>query len=130
MNKVILIGRIGRDPETRQTNNSRVSKFSLATTYRSQKGNSTDWHNIVVWGKLAEVVERYCSKGSRIAVIGRLTHRQWVDKDDNKRNITEIVATELELLDSSAPEESEHTKRIKAKVDQEEENSDDGNLPF
>jgi single-strand DNA-binding protein len=103
INKVILIGRVGKEPEIRKVGDSSVANFSLATSekYKDKSGNtqeSTEWHNIVIWGKLAEVVEKYVSKGSQLYLEGKITTRKWQDKDGNDRYTTEINVRELTML--------------------------------
>lgn len=104
LNKVILIGNVGRDPEMRYSegNIGRLS-FSLATTeyYKDKSGNRTEhteWHNIVMWRGLAENAEKIVRKGSQIYIEGKIQSRQWVDKDGNKKNVTEIVADNFIIL--------------------------------
>jgi single-strand DNA-binding protein len=103
-NKVQLIGRLGQTPEIINLESGRkLAKFSLATneTYRNSKGEKVDdtqWHNIVVWGKLAGIVENYVDKGKEIAIEGKLTTRSYDDKEGNKRYITEVLCNELLLL--------------------------------
>lgn len=103
-NKVQLIGRLGQTPEIINLESGRkLAKFSLATNdhYRNAKGEKvedTQWHNIVVWGKLAEIVENYVDKGKEIAIEGKLTTRSYDDSDGNKRYITEVRCNELLLL--------------------------------
>ena len=105
-NKVQLIGNLGVEPQVLETKEGKkLAKFSLATNevYRNQKGErvqSTQWHNIVAWGKPAEIIERYVSKGNEIAVEGKLTSRSYDDKEGNKRYITEIIVSEVLLLGS------------------------------
>lgn len=112
LNKVHLIGRVGKPVEIRTTDNSKVASFTLATSERFKDRNGevkeqTEWHNIVVWGKLADVCEKYVQKGSTLYVEGKLRTRSWDDKDGNKRYVTEILASAIQLLDkkenSSAP---------------------------
>ena len=104
LNKVHLIGNVGGDPEGRTTGGgSRVATFSLATSrqwndHAGQKQESTQWHRIVVWQGLAEVVEKYVSKGSKVYVEGAVEYRKWEDKDGVTRYTTEINARELILL--------------------------------
>ncbi len=104
INKVILIGNLGRDPELRQTQGGQsVAEFSLATTekWRDRNGEQqerTEWHRIVVWGPQAETAAKYLSKGRSVYVEGRLQYRDWTDKDGNKRTTTEIVANTLQFL--------------------------------
>lgn len=95
MNKTFLIGNVGKDPEIKTTNNGKkVTNFTHATTDHS----GTQWHNIVACEKTAEIIEKFVRKGSKLAVEGRITYRQWDDKDGNKRSITEIVADGVKLL--------------------------------
>lgn len=103
-NKVQLIGNLGMDPEVKEIKNGRkMAKFSLATneTYKNSAGEKitdTQWHNIVVWGKAAGVVERFLQKGSEVAVEGKLINRSYNDKDGNKRYVTEVEVRDLLLL--------------------------------
>ena len=107
INKVILIGNVGQDPEIRYTgdvnNGTKVATFRLATTerYRDRAGNlqeHTEWHSIVVWRNTADVVEKYVKKGTQVYIEGRLRSRSWDDQNGNKRYVTEIVADTLQLL--------------------------------
>ena len=99
VNRVILIGNLGRDPEIRRLESGAVvAKFSLATNenYRDKSGewqSQTEWHDIVMWRSLAERAEAQLKKGSMIYVEGKLTHRSWQDKDGNNRRTTEVVAS-------------------------------------
>ncbi len=103
-NKVQLIGNLGQDPEVVNLDSgSKLAKFSIATneTYRNTKGEKvtdTQWHNIVVWGKLADVVEKFLFKGSEVAVEGKLIHRSYENKEGEKRFISEIKCNELLML--------------------------------
>lgn len=104
VNKAILVGRLGRDPETRYTSAGQaVCNFTLATdeTYRDRNGERqkrTEWHRIVVWGKQAEIAQQYLRKGSLIFVEGRIQTRQWDDREGQKRTSVEIVATNFRML--------------------------------
>jgi len=100
VNKVILIGNVGRDPETRTTQSgSTIAKFSVATSERFGEGKEkTDWHNVTAFGKLAEIVSKYVSKGSQVCVIGRINYSSWDGNDGQKKYRTEIVAGEIELI--------------------------------
>src|SRR5512137_1302271 len=106
VNKVILIGNLGKDPELRYTPGGQpTASFSLATTERWNDKNGkrqerTEWHNIVAWGKLAELVNQYLKKGRSAYIEGRINYRSWDDRDGNKRNRTEIVAQVVQFLDS------------------------------
>ena len=104
VNKVLLIGRLGSNPEIRYTNTgTAVANFNLATSENwndksGQRQERTEWHRVVVWGKLAELCEKYLSKGRQCFVEGRLQTRSWDDKDGNKKYTTEIVATTVQFL--------------------------------
>ena len=104
VNKVILVGRLGRDPETRFTGGGQaVANFSVATdeTYKDKNGERqkrTEWHKIVVWGKQAEIAQQYLKKGSLIFIEGRIQSREWQDKEGQKRTSFEIVATNFRML--------------------------------
>ncbi len=108
VNKVILVGRLGRDPETRYTGGGQaVANFSMATdeTYKDKNGERqkrTEWHKIVVWSKLAEIAQQYLKKGSLLYLEGRIQTREWQDKEGQKRTTTEIVATNFRMLGGRA----------------------------
>lgn len=105
-NSVRLIGRLGVDPEIRTINNDRkMARFSLATNeiYKDASGEkveNTTWHNLVAWGKQAELAEKYLHKGQEIAIEGKLTNRSYTNKEGAKKYITEIVINELRMLGS------------------------------
>jgi single-strand DNA-binding protein len=104
LNKVMLIGNLGKDPELRFTPSGRaVAKFSLATseqwtTPEGQRQDRTEWHNIVVWGKQAETCGQYLSKGRQVYIEGSIRSRQYDDKEGQKRWITEVVAQRVQFL--------------------------------
>lgn len=104
VNKVILLGRLGQDPELKYTpGGSAVCNFSLATTEawtdkQGQKQEKTEWHRVVVWGKLAELCNQYLAKGRQAFLEGRLQTRSWDDKDGNKRYTTEILASTVQFI--------------------------------
>ncbi len=106
LNKVMLIGRLGQDPEVRYTQaNTAVATLSLATSERYKDGNGeyqerTEWHRVVAWGRLAEICQQYLRKGSLIYVEGPLQTRQWEDNQGQKRYTTEIKALQMTMLDS------------------------------
>lgn len=107
INKVILIGNLGNDPETRYTQGgAAVANISLATSESwkdretGEQQERTEWHRIVFFGRLAEIVSEYLRKGSQIYVEGRLQTRKWQDKEGNDRYTTEIVANEMQMLGS------------------------------
>ena len=103
-NKVQLIGNLGNAPEIKSiTGGKKMARFSMATneTYRNAKGEKiteTQWHNIVAWGKVAELAEKYLAKGSEIAIEGKLVNRSYTDKDGSKKYITEVQLNELLML--------------------------------
>lgn len=103
LNKVMLIGNVGRDPDVRQRESGKVASFTLATTekFKSRDGQSqekTEWHNIVVWGNLADVVENYVRKGSQVYIEGKLQTRKYTDSQGNERYTTEVNVLSLQLL--------------------------------
>jgi single-strand DNA-binding protein len=115
VNKAILIGNLGKDPELKYLPSGQaVANFSLATTERrtdknGQRQDRTEWHNIVVYGKTAEVVNQYLKKGRSAYIEGRITTRSWDDRDGNKKYRTEIVANTVQFLGSpggSGPQET------------------------
>lgn len=103
-NKVQLIGNLGNNPEIKNTETGKkLARFSVATneTYRNAKGDKiteTQWHNLIAWGKVADLVEKFLTKGSEIAVEGKLLYRNYNDKDGNKKYVTEIQVNELLML--------------------------------
>ena len=105
-NKVQLIGNLGNDPEVRNTESGKkLVKFSLATneSYRNAQGEKvkeTQWHNLIAWGKVADIVEKYLNKGNEVAIEGKLITRNYNDKEGNKKYITEIQVNELLMLGS------------------------------
>ena len=128
VNKVILVGNLGKDPEVRYLDNGvAVANFSLATTenYKNKQGervSQTEWHNIVLWRGLAEVAEKYLKKGSSIYIEGKIKNRKWEDKDGNTRYNTEILGDNMTML--GAKQSSEETS-LKTNI---QETNDD--LPF
>ena len=104
VNRVQLIGSLGQDPEIKKLDNGKsLAKISMATneTYRNAQGEKvtdTTWHNVVAWGKTAEILEKYVRKGDKIGIEGKLTTRNWEDKEGHKHYITEVVASEVLLL--------------------------------
>jgi single-strand DNA-binding protein len=104
VNKVILVGNVGKDPEVRYVDtNVPVARFPFATseTYRSRDGEritTTEWHNVVLWRGLAEVAEKFVRKGSQLFIEGKIRTRSYDDRDGNKRYITEIIADNMQML--------------------------------
>ncbi len=103
-NRVQLIGNLGNDPEIINTDNGKkIAKFSIATNEvfknsAGEKETNTEWHRVVCFGKTADIVESYLTKGKEVAIDGKLTHNSWEDKDGNKRFNTEVVCNELLML--------------------------------
>ena len=103
-NKVQLIGNLGNNPEIINLDSGKkLAKFSIATneTYKNAQGEQikdTQWHNVVAWGKTADIIEKYLTKGNEVAIEGKLVNRSYDDKDGNKRYVTEIIANELLML--------------------------------
>ncbi len=108
VNKAILVGRLGRDPETRYTSGGQaVCNFTLATdeTFKDRSGERqkrTEWHRIVLWAKLAEIAQQYLKKGTMVYIEGRIQSRQWDDRDGNKRTTFEIVGNVMRMLSTRA----------------------------
>jgi single-strand DNA-binding protein len=135
VNKVILIGNLGKDPEIRYSPSGQpVTKFSLATGSRwkdkeGQWQDRTDWHNIVAFGRMAEVCNEYLKKGRQVYIEGRIQTRSYDDRDGNKRWITEIIAQNVNLLGRKGEPEEE----VPEETDQplvEETKTEDEDLPF
>ena len=103
-NRVQLIGNAGNDPVIKNLDGGKkVANLTLATSdfYKNDKGErveQTEWHSVVAWGKTAEIIEKYVTKGKQIAIDGKLTHRSYDDKNGEKRYVTEVLANEILLL--------------------------------
>jgi single-strand DNA-binding protein len=116
VNKVILVGRLGKEPETRfTTSGSAVCNFSMATdeSYKDRAGERqkrTEWHKIVVWGKQAEIAQQYLHKGSMVYLEGRVQSREWEDKQGQKQHTTEIVCSNFRMLDRRRDEHDQRTE--------------------
>ncbi len=151
VNKVILVGNVGLDPEVRTTESGvKVARVRLATTERiydrqtNESKELTEWHTITLWRGLADVVDRYVKKGSQLYIEGRLRTREWTDKDNIKRYTTEILADEMKLLgrksdsqQSAAPVASGYSAPAQQPVQQPAQpasipqvNDDPDDLPF
>lgn len=135
LNKCMLIGHIGNEPEIRTLNNQeKVASFRLATTerYKDRNGEvkeNTEWHQVTAWGKLADIVEKFVKKGSQVYAEGKITTRKWTDKDGNDRFTTEIRAEGIQILGkkettATRQEESPALKALK------EEDNPEQDLPF
>ena len=116
VNKVILVGRCGKDPETKHFDNGRaVTNFSMATSesYKDKQGQkieSTEWHNVVLWSPLAEIAEKYIKKGDQVYIEGKLTTRTYDKSDGTKGYITEVVGRDFTLLGSVGSNRDDEAK--------------------
>lgn len=103
-NRVLLIGRLGAQPETKQLpNGTAMARFSIATTetYKNDKGervNDTQWHNLVAWGNVANIAGKFLTKGKEVAIEGKLMTRQYTDKEGNKRTSTDIIVGDIIMI--------------------------------
>lgn len=144
VNKVIIVGNCGKDPEIRMVGEAKVASFSVATTekYKDSKTGewkeNTEWHNIVCWRNSAELAEKYVQKGMLLYIEGKLRTRSWDDKDGNKRYVTEIIADVLQFLgkkegsDSPAPAPAQQRKPLNQQTSPMPAagEPDDSDLPF
>ncbi len=145
LNKAMIIGRLGQDPEVRYTqSNTAVANLSVATSerYKDSSGEwkeNTEWHRVVAWGRLAEICQEYLKKGSQVYIEGPIQTRQWEDKDGQTRYTTEIKALTLTMLDSKAdrdepravPDKPASSQPVDSKVELDEDFDDlDDDLPF
>tara|TARA_Y100000768_G_scaffold90506_2_gene65196 strand:+ start:677 stop:1090 length:414 start_codon:yes stop_codon:yes gene_type:complete len=134
VNKVILLGNLGKDPEVRRLDDGRgVANFSLATseTYKNKSGEkvtNTEWHNIVLWSPLADIAENYLKKGSQVYIEGKISNRSYEDKDGVKKYISEVVGREITLLGRAPNSDSMNTQESTTQNNQESSVEDD--LPF
>lgn len=138
VNKVILVGRLGKDPEIRSTSNGTpVASLTLATseswTKNGQKEEKTEWHNIVLWSHLAELAGKYLAKGRQVYIEGRLQTRSWDDKNGVKRYRTEIVGNMMQFLDggsqnANAPTQNDYASQAPNPYQQSQGNAA-GNIP-
>ncbi len=138
LNKILLIGNAGRTPDIRAVGDTKVASFTLATTerYKGKDGNvreETEWHNIAVWGKLADVVEKYVDKGTQLYVEGRIKTEKYADAQGVEKYAVKVIASSLQLLGKkeggSAPAAQQTTQRTTPIVDGVVE-PDDSDLPF
>jgi single-strand DNA-binding protein len=138
VNKVTLVGNLGKDPEVKHLDNGRaVATFSMATSesYKNKEGEkitNTEWHNVVLWSPIAEIAEKYLKKGNQTYIEGKLTTRRWEDKNGEIRYTTEVLARNLTLLGNansggSAARAPEHTEDDAPAFNPE---SDSDDLPF
>ena len=134
VNKAILLGNLGKDPEIRRLDDGRaVANFSIATSesYKNKAGErvtNTEWHNIVLWSPLAEIAENYLKKGSQVYIEGKISNRSYEDKDGVKKYISEVVGRDITLLgrapDSAGKNQTNETKEAK------KEDTVEDDLPF
>lgn len=134
MNKAILIGNLGKDPEVKTLDGgNKLAKFVLATSYTykdkaGEKVSETTWHNILVWGKMADVVEKYMKKGDKVSVVGRIVNRSYTDKEGVKKYTTEINCDEFEMLSGKKKEEGAANTNTNTNTASSKSENDD--LPF
>ena len=134
VNKVILLGNLGKDPEVRRLDDGRgVANFSLATseTYKKKSGEkvtNTEWHNIVLWSPLADIAENYLKKGSQVYIEGKISNRSYEDKDGIKKYISEVVGRDLRLLGRAPDSNSNESSNSPGQETKESVQEDD--LPF
>lgn len=137
INKIILIGRLGKDPEIAELKTGdKVGKFSIATSesYKNKQDEwveKTEWHDVVVWRHLAEKAERQLKKGSLIYLEGKLTHRKWEDKEGNKRKNSEVVPNYFRILEKGSDQNEPlgEPQKINHPINSQPETDEDG-LPF
>ena len=134
LNKVMLIGNLGKDPELKYTTSGKsVCNFTIATTEVISKGEEkeeyTEWHRIVTGGRLAEICGEYLSKGKMVYVEGMLRTRSWEDKQGDKRWTTEIVANQMQMLSPASEKQTEAVKK-EADIPDDFELEDDSDVPF
>lgn len=142
VNKVFLLGRVGKPVEVRDTDKGKVATFTLATSesYKDRDGNkkeNTEWHNIVAWKGTAEIAEKFVQKGSQIYLEGKIRTRSW-EKDGEKRYVTEIIADNIQLLGSKNSQDTQESQPKKfdphavktTAMPYPEEQCDDDDLPF
>lgn len=143
LNKAMIIGRLGQDPEVRYTqSNTAVANLSVATSerYKDNMGEwkeNTEWHRVVAWGRLAEICQEYLKKGSQVYIEGPIQTRKWEDKEGQTRYTTEIKALTMKMLDSKGDRDSDVPKKpdssqpVSSSVDLNEDFDDiDDDLPF
>jgi single-strand DNA-binding protein len=139
VNKVILVGNLGADPQIRYTpQGTAVANFSLATTERftnknGERESRTEWHRIVAWGRLAEICNEYLKKGKQIYIEGRIQTRQWDDKDGNKKFTVEIIAQNMVMLGRAGDAGDVGAQEFQADEEATQETAAAGNeddLPF
>lgn len=141
VNKAILIGNLGKDPETRQAGEKTVTNCSIATSESwkdkatGEQKERTEWHNLVFWGKLADIAAQYLKKGSQVYIEGKITTRKWQDKEGHDRYTTEIVVHDLQMLGGKPGGDTGNQRRDSAPARTpapaaSEKNFEDDDIPF
>ena len=136
LNKVMVIGHLGRDPEMRYTPAGRpVTNFNVATsrswnTSNGDRRTETEWFNIVAWGNLAEICNKYLSKGQQVYIEGRLQTRHWEDDEGNKRSTVEVVAREMVMLGKRKKTEESQDAETEEDFETEYDEEDEDEFPF
>ena len=137
VNKVILVGNLGRDPEVRYTaSGTPVANFTMATTERwndptsGERKEKTEWHRIVVWGKQAEIAGEYLRKGRQVYVEGSLQTREWTDREGNKRQTTEVRAQRFQMLGRPADSEASPAPETTSAVADSGAGFEEDDIPF
>ena len=134
LNKVILIGRLGRDPETRfMPNGEAVCNFSVATSEKytdknGQRQEDTEWHNVTMYRKLAEIAGKYLTKGSQVYIEGKIKSRKYTDKNGVERTAYDIIANELKMLGGNTQTPAQKPQQAQAQAQAQDDISDD--VPF
>jgi len=136
VNKVILIGRLGADPEVRYTNSGTpVANLRLATSVNftdksGEKTERTEWHRIVAFGRLGEICGEYLAKGKQVYIEGRLQTREWEDREGSKRRTTEIIATTMQMLGAASDQVRVDVSEVSPPVDDVPDIGTEEDVPF
>ena len=137
VNKALIIGNLGQDPEIKYTQSgSPVANLSVATPERWKDKNTgeqkeqTEWHRVVVFGRLAEIAEQYLKKGSKVFIEGKIQTRDWEDAEGNKKYTTEVVAREMTMLDSRASTDSSASSSDNSAKDTAKDDNFEEDIPF
>lgn len=135
LNKILLIGFLGRDPEIRYTpSGTAVANFSLATTENwtkdGEKQSHTEWHRIVAWSRLAEICSEYLTKGSQVYIEGRIRTNEWEDQDGNKRSRQEVIANTVQFLSRAGNGSNDSASEPKAEAEAPQTDKPEDDIPF
>lgn len=133
LNKAIILGRLGQDPDIKKTNNSTVANLSIATSekYKDKSGQmqeQTEWHRVTLWGRMAEIAEQYLAKGSLVLIEGKIQTRKWQDQSGADRYTTEIIGRELKMI--GGKNDNQQSQSSYKQPDFSQPNDDDNDLPF